>query len=281
MALVRNKGRRLNKYVKDYVVFDIETTGLRPGLDEIIEISAVKVKNNEVSDTFSTLVKPTIRIPASATRINGITNDMVSSAPEIAEAMEGFVDFVETEILVGHNIHSFDTNFIYDAAMEAFQEGIYNDYIDTLYMARACLPQLKHHKLGDISEYFGISTEGAHRALNDCIMNQKCYEKMGELLTAQKKVTTEDKLVLTGKTSVSVKEQMKQKDSEPQIEWKKNIQRIIRRESVPEEMSAEELWAVLENSCPECGGILVERKGRYGAFWGCKNFPRCRYTRKG
>lgn len=307
MALVRNKGRRLNKYVKDYVVFDIETTGLRPGLDEIIEISAVKVKNNEVSDTFSTLVKPTIRIPASATRINGITNDMVSSAPEIAEAMEGFVDFVETEILVGHNIHSFDTNFIYDAAMEAFQEGIYNDYIDTLYMARACLPQLKHHRLGDVSEYFGISTEGAHRALNDCIMNQKCYEKMGELLTAQKKVRAEDKLVLTGKTSVSkdgmvltgrtsvskdgivltgrtsvsVKEQMKQKDSEPQIERKKDIQRSIRRESVPEEMSAEELWAVLENSCPECGGILVERKGRYGAFWGCKNFPRCRYTRKG
>lgn len=281
MALVRNKGRRLNKYVKDYVVFDIETTGLRPGLDEIIEISAVKVKNNEVSDTFSTLVKPTIRIPASATRINGITNDMVSSAPEIAEAMEGFVDFVETEILVGHNIHSFDTNFIYDAAMEAFQEGIYNDYIDTLYMARACLPQLKHHKLGDISEYFGISTEGAHRALNDCIMNQKCYEKMGELLTAQKKVTAEDKLVLTGKTSVSVKEQMKQKASEPKEEQMKNIQRSVRKKSVPEEMSAEELWAVLENSCPECGGILVERKGRYGAFWGCKNFPRCRYTRKG
>lgn len=319
MAFVRNKGRRLNKYVKDYVVFDIETTGLRPGLDEIIELSAVKVKNNEVSDTFSTLVKPTIRIPASATRINGITNDMVSSAPEIAEAMEGFVDFVETEILVGHNIHSFDTNFIYDAAMEAFQEGIYNDYIDTLYMARACLPQLKHHKLGDISEYFGISTEGAHRALNDCIMNQKCYEKMGELLTAQKKVKAEDKLVLTGKTSVSKdgmvltgktsvskdgivltgrtsvpkdgivltgktstseKEQMKQKASETQIEQVKNIQRSVRRENIPEEMSAEELWAVLENSCPECGGILVERKGRYGAFWGCKNFPRCRYTRK-
>lgn len=239
MALVRNKGRRLNKYVKDYVVFDIETTGLRPGLDEIIEISAVKVKNSKVTDTFSTLVKPSIRIPASATRINGITNDMVSNAPEIAEALEGFVDFVETGILVGHNIHSFDMNFIYDAAMEVFQEGIYNDYIDTLYMAKSCLPRLKHHRLVDISEYFGISTEGAHRALNDCIMNQKCYEKMGELMTAQKKVTSGG------------------------------------------EMSAEELWAALENACPECGGILVKRKGRYGEFWGCKNFPGCRYTRKG
>ena len=57
-----------------------------------------------------------------------------------------------------------------------------NDYVDTLYMARKCLPQLSHHRLGDVCEYFGIGTEGAHRALNDCIMNQKCYEKLGELL---------------------------------------------------------------------------------------------------
>lgn len=239
MAVVRNKGRRRNEYVKDYIVFDLETTGFRPGLDEIIEISAVKVENSEIVDTYSTLVKPSIRIPAAATRVNNITNDMVSDAPEIGEALEGFIDFVETGILVGHNIHSFDTNFIYDAAMEVFGEGIYNDYIDTLYMAKNCLPQLKHHKLGDISEYFGISTEGAHRALNDCIMNQKCYEKMGPLLAGRERAKGQE-----------------------------------------QEMSSEQLWAVLENSCPECGGRLIKRKGQYGEFWGCGNFPRCRYTRK-
>ena len=129
MAVVRNKGRRRNEYVKDYIVFDLETTGFRPGLDEIIEISAVKVENSEIVDTYSTLVKPSIRIPAAATRVNNITNDMVSDAPEIGEALEGFIDFVETGILVGHNIHSFDTNFIYDAAMEVFGEGIYNDSV--------------------------------------------------------------------------------------------------------------------------------------------------------
>lgn len=58
MAVVRNKGRRLNEYIKDYIVFDIETTGFRPGLDEIIEISAVKVENSEIIDTYSTLVRP-------------------------------------------------------------------------------------------------------------------------------------------------------------------------------------------------------------------------------
>lgn len=264
MAVVRNKGRRLNKYVKDYIVFDLETTGFRPGLDEIIEISAVKVKNSEIIDTYSTLVKPSIRIPASATRVNGITNDMVSDAPEIKEALEGFVEFVETGILVGHNIHSFDTNFIYDAAMEVFQEGIYNDYIDTLYMAKSCLPQLKHHKLGDISEYFGISTEGAHRALNDCVMNQKCYEKMGALMEEQNKQGVEKQV-----------NPEKKKPTRPAAEG----------------MSTEQLWKVLEsqdiasgrrseNICPECGERLVKRSGQYGEFWGCKSFPSCRYTRK-
>lgn len=224
MEYIRNKGRKIGGYVKDYVVFDLETTGFRFESDEIIEISAVKVQDSRIVDTYSTLVKPSIRIPASATKVNHITNDMVSGAPGIAEALEGFVDFVETGILVGHNIHNFDMNFVYDAAMQVFQTGIYNDYIDTLHLAKQCLPQLKHHRLSDVAEYFDISTEGAHRALNDCIINQKCYERLGELLKEQPQVKT-------------------------------------------------------EQSCPQCGGVLVKRKGRYGEFWGCSSFPRCRYTR--
>lgn len=224
MECIRNKGRKLGGYVKDYVVFDLETTGFRFESDEIIEISAVKVQDSRIVDTYSTLVKPSIRIPASATKVNHITNDMVSGAPGIAEALEGFVDFVETGILVGHNIHNFDMNFVYDAAMQVFQTGIYNDYIDTLHLAKQCLPQLKHHRLSDVAEYFDISTEGAHRALNDCIINQKCYERLGDLLKEQPQVKT-------------------------------------------------------EQSCPQCGGGLVKRKGRYGEFWGCSSFPRCRYTR--
>lgn len=235
--MIRNKGRIRNGYVKDYVVFDLETTGFRPGLDEIIEISAVKVENSRIVDTYSTLVKPSIRIPASATRVNHITDDMVSDAPGIKEAMEGFVDFVETGILVGHNIHSFDMNFIYDAAMEVFQAGICNDYIDTLHMAKACLPWLSHHRLGDIAEYFGISTEGAHRALNDCIMNQQCYERLGTLW-----------------------------------EERQQAQRAGHRQTGQTGPG---------NICPVCGGMLVRRKGRYGEFWGCAGYPRCRYTRNG
>lgn len=182
MTVIRDKGKRLNKYVENYVVFDLETTGIRQGLDEIIEISALKVRDGSVAEEYSTLVRPGIRIPAAATAVNGITNDMVRDAPDICQVLGGFLEFVGDEILVGHNIHSFDMNFIYDAAMEVFQKGIRNDYVDTLYLARKCLPQLSHHKLSDVSSYFGISTEGAHRALNDCIMNQRCYEELGRLL---------------------------------------------------------------------------------------------------
>lgn len=103
----------------------------------------------------------------------------------IAEVIEDFLKFIGDTVLVGHNIHSFDMNFIYDAAMNSLQKEIKNDYIDTLFLSRKCLPNLSHHKLTDISKYFEIDTTGAHRAMNDCIMNYKCFEEMGKLLAAE------------------------------------------------------------------------------------------------
>ena len=178
----RNKGKRLAKYVSDYIVFDLETTGIHQEIDAIIEISAIKVKNHEIVEEFSTLVNPGRKIPKAATAVNGITDDMVVDAPDIKTAMEGFLAFIGNDVLVGHNIHTFDTNFAYDAAMNSLGKELNNDYIDTLYMARRCLPQLPHHKLTDVSAHFGIETEGAHRALCDCRMNQRCYEAMGKLM---------------------------------------------------------------------------------------------------
>lgn len=184
---VRNKGKRLSGYLKDYIVFDLETTGINPEWDTIIEISAVKVCGHEITEEFSTLVNPGRHIPAGATAVNGITDDMVSEAPELKTAIAGFMEFIGDSVLVGHNIHTFDTNFVYDAVRETLGREFQNDYVDTLFMARRCLPQLSHHKLTDLAEHFKIGTEGAHRALNDCIMNQKCYEEMGKMLEQKKK----------------------------------------------------------------------------------------------
>lgn len=215
-----HKGKRLVKYVPDYVVFDLETTGVNVIKDDIIEISAVKVLGGKVADTFSTLVNPGRPIPYYATQVNGITDEMVEDAPDIREALADFLAFAGDAVLVGHNIQSFDLNFVSNAAEGLFGKTVENDYIDTLYMARSCLPELSHHKLVDVASYFHISAEGAHRALNDCIMNQKCYEELGKLQANQK----------------------------------------------------------LE-LCPRCGGELRKRNGKFGEFFGCSNYPACRYTR--
>ncbi|MCI8483836.1 MAG: DNA polymerase III subunit epsilon [Lachnospiraceae bacterium] len=222
---MENKRRRLNRYVADYVVFDLETTGIHRDLDEIIEISAIRVRNHQIDQEYSTLVNPGRHIPAGATAVNGITDQMVKEAPDLEQALNGFLDFIGDDILVGHNIHTFDMHFICNGARNALEKEIENDYIDTLYMARECLPKLSHYKLTDISEYFQISTEGAHRALNDCVMNQKCYEELGKIMQKMKK-------------------------DRPDI------------------------------LCPKCGSEMVKRRGTYGEFYGCSNYPRCRGTRK-
>lgn len=232
---VRYKGKRLNQYVKDYVVFDLETTGIYQERDAIIEISAVKVSGGKIVGEYSTLVNPKRHIPAPATAVNGITDEMVAEAPEIGEAIRGFLEFIGNSILVGHNIHTFDMNFAYDAVFRTTGKKLDNDYVDTLYMARSCLPGLAHYKLTDISGYFHIPTEGAHRALNDCIMNQKCYEEMGKLQEAQNQKRKEEAGDAGGEAAAC---------------------------------------------CPLCGGVLCLRKGRYGKFYGCGNFPACRYTQK-
>lgn len=242
---VRNKGKRLNGYRQDYVVFDLETTGINPNYDEIIEISAVKVCGGEIGGEYSTLVNPGRHIPAGATAVNGITDEMVKDAPDIKEAMAGFLEFIGDSVLVGHNIHTFDMNFAYDAVWLAWGKELGNDYIDTLYMARSCLPQLAHHRLTDVAEYFQINTEGAHRALNDCMMNQKCYEELGRLWREKEKRAA----------SARKRGGMGGDDAKVNAD------------------GGEEL------ECPRCGGMLCLRKGKFGAFYGCANFPVCRYTR--
>jgi len=177
----KNQGKGLVRYVPDYVVFDLETTGLSPVRDEMIELSGLKVNGGVIVDTFSTLINPGRKIPVQASRVNGITDDMVADAPVLKDVLADFLAFSESYVLVGHNIRSFDLKFISYAADRLFGKTIVNDYIDTLYMSRRCLPQLSSHKLVDVSAYFSLSCEGAHRALNDCIMNQKCYEAMGKL----------------------------------------------------------------------------------------------------
>lgn len=174
--LAKKTGKKLNTYIKDYVIFDLETTGISCNNDEVVEISVVKVEDGEVTDEFSSLVNPGMPIPFFASQVNGITDDMVKDCPCFEEVLADFIEFVGDSVLVGHNIHTFDMKFLYRDADRFWGKTLDNDYIDTLQLARVYLPRLGHYKLTDLAEYYDIATDGAHRALNDCRMNQKVFE---------------------------------------------------------------------------------------------------------
>ncbi len=176
------KGKQIVEDLTDYVVFDLETTGTSCYTDRVVEISAIKVVGKEVAEEFSTLVNPGCSIPYGASQVNGITDDMVADAPDLESVLPGFIEFIGDLPLVGHNIHSFDLRFIYRDCMEYFGKIPGNDYVDTLKISRLLLPELRHHTLSDMAEHYGISSEGAHRAMADCRMNRAVYEKLGELL---------------------------------------------------------------------------------------------------
>ena len=176
--LSETKGKLLSKYVKDYCIFDLETTGISVKTDDVIEISAVKVIDGKVDSEYTSLVNPMRPIPYYASSVNNIYDDMVADAPVFSDALADFMEFVGDFTLVGHNIHSFDMKFLYRDAEKYWGKTIGNDYIDTLKMAKLCLPQLRSHKLTTLAEYYGIATDGAHRALNDCRMNWQVYEHL-------------------------------------------------------------------------------------------------------
>lgn len=174
------KGKRLKEYVSDYVVFDLETTGTSYKTDKIIEISAVKVIGGSPVEEFTSLVNPMTHIPYYATQVNGITDEMVADAPILDEVLPWFFEFIGDMILVGHNIHSFDMKFLYRDAEAMFGKIPNNDYVDSLYLSRTKLPKLAHHRLVDLAVHYDISPEGAHRALNDCRMNQQVFEYLAK-----------------------------------------------------------------------------------------------------
>lgn len=165
------------EFVSDYVLVDIETTGLSPVNDEIIEIGALKVRNNVIVDTFSTLIKPSCIIPYYITNITGITNEMVEYSPDIKEVLLKFNDFVGDYTLIAHNAR-FDISFLRNNFLKHLDIGLNNNYIDTLVLSRRYLPNLNSHKLQTLADYFNISYNGAHRGLRDCEITKMVYDNL-------------------------------------------------------------------------------------------------------
>ena len=166
--LGKRKGKQRREYVRDYVLYDLETTGISSLYDEVIEISAVKVRNGKIVDEFSELVNPGRPIPYAASSVNNISDKMVENARSFEKVLPEFLAFAGDDVLAGHNIAGFDMKFLYRDCEKYFGQTLTNDYIDTLAIAKLCFPEWKHRKLSDLAEHYGISTKGAHRALADC-----------------------------------------------------------------------------------------------------------------
>ncbi len=166
-----NKEKEL---VKDYVVFDLETTGFDAKICEIIEIGALKYKNDQLVDEFNMLVKPNNSIPEVITNITGIDDKMVLEAKKIEEVLPEFISFIEDLTLIAHN-SSFDLSFIEENIKKLNLEMINNKNIDTVRLAKKYIPDVYNHKLETLKKYFNLEY-GSHRSLEDCYTTNYVYQ---------------------------------------------------------------------------------------------------------
>lgn len=162
-GVVKNgKGQELQG---SFVVFDLETTGLSPAQDKIIEIGAVKVIAGKIMNKFSVFVNPGVQIPFRFTELTGITDRIVEDAPLIEEVLPEFLAFAQGSVLVAHNAE-FDVSFIGKYCDEF---SLCHDFtvVDTVGMARFLLPSLGRFKLNNVAKALKIPLENHHRAVDD------------------------------------------------------------------------------------------------------------------
>ena len=164
----------------DFVVFDIETTGLKARFHELIEIAGVKVSGGKITERFSEFVKPTTEILPHITELTRITNEMVSGADDAQNVLTRFVEFAKGCVLVAHNAN-FDVGFLKRYA-EKF--GIPFDfcYVDTLGLSRKLVTNIKRHRLDRVAKALGIPFEGHHRAINDAEVTAKIFTVFADSL---------------------------------------------------------------------------------------------------
>ncbi|MFI3237835.1 MAG: 3'-5' exonuclease [Lachnospiraceae bacterium] len=165
------------KVIKDYICVDIEATGLQPKAEKIIEIGAIKVRNLEIVDTFSTFVYPGKPLTKRIIELTGITDADLENAPLVKEIIEDFHMFCEDLPLLGHNIildYAFLKRAMVDERLTFERSGV-----DTLKISRKYLSELESRALGALTKHFQIEHK-AHRALEDAKATHLLYKRMIE-----------------------------------------------------------------------------------------------------
>lgn len=170
------EGRKID----DFVVFDIETTGLSPKNNKITEIGAIKIINGEIAESYSQLVNPGVPIPDLIVKLTGITDDLVAEKPSISEVLPSFKEFIGDSVLVAHNA-AFDMGFIREN-YKAINISINNPVLDTLELSRAVFPTLKSHKLNLIAKHLKVDLLNHHRAVDDALATANILLKILEII---------------------------------------------------------------------------------------------------
>lgn len=172
-----SKGENMLFFPDDYTVIDIETTGLDPRVDSIIELAAIRYRGDAEVSRFQSLVNPGFKIDSFITDLTGITNEMLVDAPETQSILPDFLDFVGQDIIIGHNVN-FDINFIYDWALFIGKSAFSNNFVDTMRISRRIYKDMDNHKLQTLVSYLGVGQSVEHRALSDCVSTNLCFSKM-------------------------------------------------------------------------------------------------------
>lgn len=181
LPIKREKGKSLLVQPSSYIVLDLETTGLSTQYDDIIEVAAIKYINGNETEQFHSLVRPEkfTELDDFITELTGITDDMLRDAPTFRQILPDFQNFVKDYVIIGHNVN-FDINFLYDNILHIMGTHFQNNFIDTMRLSRIVLPDLCHHRLKDICDYFEIAGNH-HRALDDCYLTQDILLKLYQL----------------------------------------------------------------------------------------------------
>lgn len=170
--------------LKDFVSIDLETTGLLPKEDRIIEIAAVRFRNGKETAVYHSYLNPGREVPMRITELTGITADMVKDAPQFADVCNEILDFIGDDVLMAHHI-SFDFAFLKRAVLNSISSkqaktaGFEKKGIDTLKIARYFLPELESRSLSALCKHFNFTID-AHRAEEDARATAQLYMKMLE-----------------------------------------------------------------------------------------------------
>ncbi len=179
---------------QQFVIFDVETTGLSPASgDRIIEIAALKVNNLKPAGKFYSLINPEREISWGAYQVNGISEAMVAQAPKAKEILPEFIEFIDGGLLVGHNV-KFDLGFLSHELSLLGLPWQETAHIDTIKMARALLPGLTSYSLAAVSYALGIDTVQQHRAMSDVELTFSVFRHLLE--NAARKELNSPELIL-------------------------------------------------------------------------------------